>query len=171
VLEPVFVRDVLNQPVTTFALLQTAFGVGLVGTGMALSSLRRYLESTSRMGPVIFAAGVAAAIYAATPALAVTFASAAWGTCVACSPRRAAHCCCSRRRPRFTATSAANSLGQLLPALAFPVLAGIRTQASLIGCGVLLAVVGLAAGDAFWRSRGHASVSRPARPRAECDSC
>jgi hypothetical protein len=36
-----------------------------------------------RMGPVIFAAGVAAAIYAATPVLAVTFASAAWGTCVA----------------------------------------------------------------------------------------
>jgi hypothetical protein len=84
VLESVFVRDVLNQPVKTFALLQTAFGLGLVGTGTALSSLRRYLESTSRMGPVIFAAGVAAAIYAATPVLAVTFAaSAAWGTCVA----------------------------------------------------------------------------------------
>jgi MFS family permease len=171
VLEPVFVRDVLNQPVKTFALLQTAFGLGLVGTGTALSSLRRYLESTSRMGPVIFAAGVAAAIYAATPVLAVTFASAAWGTCVACSPRRAAHCCCSRRRQRFTATSAANSLGQLLPALALPVLAGIGTQPSLIGCGVLLAVVGLGAWVAFWRSPGHASVSRPPRPRAECDAC
>jgi MFS transporter, DHA3 family, macrolide efflux protein len=177
VLEPVFVRDVLNQPVTTFALLQTAFGVGLVGTGTALPSLRRYLESTSRMGPVIFTAGVAAAIYAATPVLAVTFAaSAAWGACVALfsAPSRTL---LLQQTPAevhgrvLGAWQAANSLGQLLPALAFPVLAGIGTQASLIGCGVLLAVVGLAAGVASWRSPGHASESRPPRPQAECDAC
>ncbi|HSU11587.1 MAG TPA: hypothetical protein VLK57_20505, partial [Pseudonocardia sp.] len=136
---------------TTFALLQTAFGVGLVGTGTALPSLRRYLESTSRMGPVIFTAGVAAAIYAATPVLAVTFAaSAAWGACVALfsAPSRTL---LLQQTPAdahgrvLGAWQAANSLGQLLPALAFPILAGIGTQASLTGCGVLLAVVGLAA--------------------------
>jgi MFS family permease len=174
VLEPVFVRDVLNQPVTTFALLQTAFGVGLVGTGTALSSLRRYLESTSRMGPVIFAAGVAAAIYAATPVLTVTFAaSVAWGACVALfsAPSRTL---LLQQTPAdahgrvLGAWQAANSLGQLLPALAFPVLAGIGTQASLIGCGALLAVVGLAAWVAYPRSPGHPNVNRPPCPRAEC---
>jgi MFS family permease len=166
-LEPVFVRDVLNQPVTTFALLQTAFGVGLVGTGTALPSLRRYMESTSRMGPVIFTAGVAAAIYAATPVLSVTFAaSAAWGVCVALfsAPSRTL---LLQQTPAdahgrvLGAWQSANSLGQLLPALAFPVLAGIGTQASLVGCGALLAVVGLAAWVAYPRSPGHPNVNRP----------
>jgi MFS transporter, DHA3 family, macrolide efflux protein len=170
VLEPVFVRDVLNQPVTTFALLQTAFGVGLVGTGTALSSLRRYLESTSRMGPVIFTAGVAAAVYAATPVLAVTFAaSAAWGFCVALfsAPSRTL---LLQQTPAevhgrvLGAWQAANSLGQLLPALAFPVLAGIGTQASLVGCGVLLAVVGLAARVAYPRSPGPPERQQAAAP-------
>ena len=43
------------------------------------------------------------------------------------------------------AWQAANNLGQLLPALAVPALAVIGTQASLAGCGALLAVAGLAA--------------------------
>jgi MFS family permease len=183
VLEPVFVRDILNQPVTTFALLQTAFGVGLVGTGTALPHLRRYLENSSRMGPVICVAGVAAAVYAATPVLTLTFSSsAAWGACVALfsAPSRTL---LLQQTPAdlhgrvLGAWQAANSLGQLLPAVAFPVLAGIGTQASLVGAGVILAVVGLAAWAAYpkstvTRSRaGHRAHRAKPRPPAECRTC
>jgi MFS family permease len=107
----------------------------------------------------------------------VTFAAAAaWGACVALFSAPSRTLLLQQTPAEFHgrilgAWQAANSLGQLLPALAFPVLAGIGTQASLIGCGVLLAVVGLGAWVAFWRSPGHASVSRPPRPRAECDAC
>jgi len=129
------------------------------------------------MGPVIFAAGVAAAIYGATPVLAVTFAaSAAWGACVALfsAPSRTL---LLQQTPAevhgrvLGAWQAANNLGQLLPALAFPVLAGIGTQASLVGGGVLLAVVGLAAWVAYPRTPGHARANRPPRPRADCGAC
>ncbi len=158
VLEPLFVRDVLKQPVTTFALLQTAFGVGLVGTGMTLPRLRRHLESTASMGLVIVAAGLAATAYAATTVLPVAFtASLAWGVTVALfsAPSRTL---LLRRTPVAAhgrvlgAWHAANALGQLLPALAVPAFAGFGTQASLVGGGVLLAAVGLAAVGAVARA-------------------
>ena len=50
------------------------------------------------------------------------------------------------------AWQAANSLGQLLPALAVPAYDIIGTQASLVGCGVLLAAVGSAARVAHRRT-------------------
>jgi MFS family permease len=158
VLEPLFVRDVLNQPVTTFALLQTAFGVGLVGTGMTLPRLRRRLESTESMGLVIFAAGVAATAYAATSVIAVAFlASLAWGVTVALfsAPSRTLllhHTPVAAHGRVLGAWHAANSLGQLLPALAVPAFAGIGTQASLVGGGVLLAIAGAAAVGTIARS-------------------
>jgi MFS family permease len=150
VLEPVFVRDVLGQPVTTFAFLQTAFGIGLVGTGMTLSTLRRHLESTASMSWVIFAAGLAATAYAATPFVAVSFmASFAWGVSVALfsAPSRTLllrHTPAAAHGRVLGAWQAANSLGQLLPALAVPAFAGIGTQASLVACGIVLALVGAA---------------------------
>jgi MFS family permease len=148
VLEPVFVRDVLGRSVTTFALLQTVFGIGLVGAGLALPRLRRSLDTPSRMSLVIAAAGVAATAYAATPLLPVAFAASfAWGVSVALfsAPSRTL---LLQRTPESAhgrvlgAWQAVNSLGQLLPALAVPVLAGLGTQAVLVGVGVLLAGVG-----------------------------
>jgi len=159
VLEPVFVRDVLRQPVTTFALLQTAFGVGLVGAGTALPALRRHLESTASMALVIVAAGLAATTYAATSNLRVAFtASFLWGVSVALfsAPSRTL---LLRQTPDHAhgrvlgAWQSANSLGQLLPALAVPVFAAAGTQVILVGCGALLAVVGAAAWCAYRTTR------------------
>ncbi len=150
VLEPVFVRDVLGQPVTTFAFLQSAFGLGLVGTGIALSTLRRHLESTASMSWVIVAAGLAATAYAATSVLAVSFtASFAWGVSVALfsAPSRTLllrHTPAAAHGRVLGAWQAVSSLGQLLPALAVPAFATFGTQASLVACGALLALVGAA---------------------------
>ena len=156
VLEPVFVRDVLGQPVTTFALLQTAFGTGLVGAGMVLPALRRHFETTASMALVILASGVTATAYAATSVLGVAFtASFAWGVSVALfsAPSRTL---LLQHTPQDThgrvlgAWQGANSLGQLLPALAVPAFAFLGTQATLVACGALLALVG-AAGRAAHR--------------------
>ena len=38
-LEPLYVRDVLGESDTVFALLQTVFGIGLVGAGLALATI------------------------------------------------------------------------------------------------------------------------------------
>ena len=73
VLEPLYVRDVLDAPVTTLALLQTVFGVGLVGTGLSLPVLRRHLERTGALALVIVAAGVSAGLYGGTSNVAVAF--------------------------------------------------------------------------------------------------
>ncbi len=169
VLEPVFVRDVLGQPVTTFALLQSAFGIGLVGTGMALSTLRRHLESTTSMSWVIVAAGLAATAYAAIPLLAVSFAASfAWGVSVALfsAPSRTL---LLRSTPAAAhgrvlgAWQAANSLGQLLPALAVPAFARFGTQASLVACGAVLALVGAAIRAAHGKTT-HTPTTSPTTP-------
>ncbi|HEU4422265.1 MAG TPA: MFS transporter [Pilimelia sp.] len=181
VLEPVFVRDVLGQPVTTFALLQTAFGIGLVGTGVFLSRFRSRLASVTSMSSVIFAAGLAATAYAATSVIAVAFiASLAWGGAVALfsAPSRTL---LLRQTPDrahgrvLGAWQAANSLGQLLPALAVPALIAIGTQATLVGCGILLAATGAAIRTAWvmrranFRSTG--AVTAAPRPRQELAIC
>jgi hypothetical protein len=110
------------------------------------------------MGLVIVAAGLAATAYAATTVLPVAFtASLAWGVTVALfsAPSRTL---LLRRTPVAAhgrvlgAWHAANALGQLLPALAVPAFAGFGTQASLVGGGVLLAAVGLAAVGAVARA-------------------
>ena len=80
VLEPLYVRDVLDAPVTTLALLQTVFGVGLVGTGLLLPRLRHHLDRTSALALVIVAAGVSAGLYGATSSVVIAFAGVfLWG--------------------------------------------------------------------------------------------
>lgn len=91
VLEPLYVRDILHSPVTTLALLQVAFGVGLVGTGLALPLVRRALDRPASLGLVTIAAGAAAALYGGTSVVAIAFVGVSCGASPpACSARRAA---------------------------------------------------------------------------------
>ena len=152
VLEPVFVRDVLRQPVTTFALLQTAFGVGLVVTGLALPLVRRHLESILAMSVVMTAAGVAAMSYAGAMVVAVAFAgSLLWGACVALfsAPTRTL---LMQHTPEEThgrvlgAWQSVNSLGQLLPAAVVPLVVGLGVQPVLVAASLLPLGAGIAVG-------------------------
>jgi len=73
VVEPIYVRDVLNRPASFFALLQTAFGVGLVVTGLTLPRLGERVTGTRALSLSVLLSGLTAGLYVGTrnPAVAV----------------------------------------------------------------------------------------------------
>lgn len=84
VLEPLYVRDVLGRSDTVFALLQTVFGVGLVGAGLALAALGDRVARPRYVALATIASGGTAALYVGTESLAVAFVGVfLWGADVA----------------------------------------------------------------------------------------
>ncbi|HEX5267405.1 MAG TPA: MFS transporter [Acidimicrobiales bacterium] len=84
VIEPLYVRDVLHRSPTVFSLLQTAFGVGLVGTGLLLPRLGDRVASTRALSGSVLLSGLAAATYIGTHSVAVAFVGVfLWGVDVA----------------------------------------------------------------------------------------
>ena len=73
VVEPIYVRDVLGQPASFFAALQTAFGVGLVATGLLIPKLGDRVAGPHALSVSVILSGVTAALYVGTriPAVAV----------------------------------------------------------------------------------------------------
>ncbi len=84
VVEPIYVRDVLGRPASFFALLQTVFGVGLVGMGLALPRLGDRVAGPRALAASVLLSGVTAALYVGTrlPAVAM-FGVFLWGIDVA----------------------------------------------------------------------------------------
>lgn len=82
--EPLYVRDVLERPPSTFAALQAVFGVFLVAGGIAVARLGERVASFGWVVLGVGASGVAAIVYLGTPSIVVAFAGvAAWGVCTA----------------------------------------------------------------------------------------
>ena len=73
VVEPIYVRDVLDQPASFFAALQTAFGVGLVATGLVMPRLGDRVAGPRALSVSVILSGLTAALYVGTriPAVAV----------------------------------------------------------------------------------------------------
>ena len=70
-LEPLYVRDVLHRSPATLGLLQTVFGIGLIGTTMLLPRIGERIASVRMLALAVGASGVAAALYVGTRSLAV----------------------------------------------------------------------------------------------------
>lgn len=84
VLEPLYVRDVLGESDTVFALLQTVFGVGLVGAGLALAAVGERIARPRYVAVATVVSGATAALYLGTGSLAVAFVGVfLWGIDVA----------------------------------------------------------------------------------------
>ncbi|MBW3642882.1 MAG: MFS transporter, partial [Actinobacteria bacterium] len=84
VLEPLYVRDVLQESETVFALLQTVFGVGLVGAGIALANIGERVARPRYVAIATIASGATAALYLGTSSLPVAyFGVFLWGVDVA----------------------------------------------------------------------------------------
>ena len=82
--EPLYVRDVLERPPSTFAALQAVFGVFLVAGGITVARLGDRVASFGWVVLGVGASGVTAIVYLGTPVLAVAFVGvAAWGVCTA----------------------------------------------------------------------------------------
>ena len=73
VVEPIYVRDILDQPASFFAALQTAFGVGLVATGLLMPRLGDRVAGPHALSVSVILSGLTAALYVGTriPAVAV----------------------------------------------------------------------------------------------------
>lgn len=73
VVEPIYVRDVLDRPASFFALLQTAFGTGLVLTSLMLPRLGDRVAGTRALSLSVLLSGLTAGLYVGTriPAVAV----------------------------------------------------------------------------------------------------
>ena len=73
VIEPIYVRDVLGRPASFFAALQTAFGVGLVATGLVLPRLGDRVAGPRALSVSVILSALTAALYVGTriPAVAV----------------------------------------------------------------------------------------------------
>lgn len=177
VLEPVFVRDVLEAPVTTFALLQTTFGLGLVATGLLLPVVRDRLGTVLALSVVMALAGVAALSYAGAPSVAVAFvASALWGGTVALfsAPSRTL---LMRRTPesahgRVLGTwQAVNSLGQLVPAGVVPLVVGLGVQPVLVLASLLPLGAGVVVGLRHRPRPPEAVTTTPAPRSRNLDPC
>ncbi len=84
VLEPLYVRDVLHESDTVFASLQIVFGIGLVGTGLALAAIGDRIARPRSVALATIFSGATAALYVGTESLAVAFVGVfLWGTGVA----------------------------------------------------------------------------------------
>lgn len=66
VLEPLYVRDVLGESDTVFALLQAVFGVGLVGAGILVAVIGDAAAAPRWVALATVASGVTAALYLGT---------------------------------------------------------------------------------------------------------
>jgi MFS family permease len=89
--EPLYVRDVLGRPPSTFAALQTVFGIFLIGGGVLAVRLGDRIASFRWVAVGVAGSGVAAVVYLGTPWLAVAFLGVAvWGvfTAVLSGPSR-----------------------------------------------------------------------------------
>jgi len=66
VVEPIYVRDVLEEPASFFAILQTAFGIGLVSTGLLLPKLGDRVAGPRALALSVLLSGLTAALYVGT---------------------------------------------------------------------------------------------------------
>jgi predicted MFS family arabinose efflux permease len=73
VLEPLYVRDVLGASDSTFAMLQTVFGVGLVLTGLVLAVVGDRVARPRYAALAMIVSGATAALYLGTDSEVVAF--------------------------------------------------------------------------------------------------
>jgi predicted MFS family arabinose efflux permease len=84
VLEPLYVRDVLHRSPATLGMLQTVFGIGLIGATMLLPRIGDRVASVRAISLAAALSGLAAAIYVGTRSLSVAMIGVfLWGVDVA----------------------------------------------------------------------------------------
>jgi predicted MFS family arabinose efflux permease len=153
VVEPLYVREVLHGTPTTFALLQTTFGVALLATGIVVTRLGDRAVRWSVVCASTMASGLCAAIYVGTSVEAVAFVGiVAWGVVTACfiAPLRTLM---QRAAPVevhgrvFALDGSLHSLGDLisLPLIGLAV-AAVGVQVA----GAAIAIVPVVGGGLIW---------------------
>ena len=150
-LEPIYVRDVLERPVSTFALLQTAFGVCLVATGIVVARLGDRVAGLRVLSLAVAGSALGAVWYLGTTSVVMAFAGVmAWGAITAflAGPSRTL---LQRNAPPgaqgrvLAVDQTVEGLGHLVAmpiAAALAATLGIQGAAVVIGLGVVTLGVG-----------------------------
>jgi MFS family permease len=169
--EPLYVRDVLERSPSTFAALQTAFGICLVIGGIAAARLGDRLASFGWVAAGVGASGLTAIVYLGTPVLAVAFLGVMlWGvaTAIISGPSRTLLQRATPERAHgrvLAADMVAGSGAELTGVAVAGVLVGalgVPWAITLLGLGVATAATALAGADGRERRRTAASVDSPA---------
>ena len=150
-LEPIYVRDVLERPVSTFALLQTAFGVCLVAVGVVVARLGDHVASLGVVAIAVVGSALGAVWYLGTTSVVMAFVGVmVWGAVTAflAGPSRTL---LQRNAPPgaqgrvLAVDQTTEGVGHLL---AMPVAAGLAAafgvQGAALAIGLGVAALGLA---------------------------
>jgi len=161
--EPLYVRDVLHRPPSTFAALQTVFGVFLIGGGALAARLGDRIATFRWVAIGVAGSGASAFLYLGTPWLVVAFVGVGvWGTftAVISGPSRTVlhRAAPEHAHGRVLAVDmvAGNATMLLGTVLAGPLIERFEVQGTVLLLGGLALLAGLVA-----LVRGQASVSRP----------
>ncbi|MGW1196710.1 MFS transporter [Streptomyces sp. NPDC002536] len=152
VLELLYIKEVLKASVSTFALTQGLYGVGLITTSLVLTRAESLLSLRNVLAVTVLAVAVSEVLYVATASLTVCIiGSFLWG-CGASLFGPACRVALLRGTPpeqhgtamaRWRATQATGSLAPPIVAGFFADAVGV--QAVMIGSSVLVAAVGVLA--------------------------
>ena len=160
--EPLYVRDVLEQPWGVFAALQTVFGIFLVLSGLAVARLGEHLASFTWVAVGVAGSGLTAIVYLGTPWVGVAFVGVAlWGVCTAgiSGPSRTVLQRSSPQRAHGRVLSAdflAGSAGEVLAVSTMGVVVdAVGVQWAVLGLGLAVGAFATAVGIAD--RRDHAS--------------
>jgi MFS family permease len=84
VLEPLYVREVLHESASTFALLQTTYGVGIVIVSLGIARWGAEIAKPTAPALAMTASGITAALYVGTRVLPIAFVGVfLWGALTA----------------------------------------------------------------------------------------
>lgn len=168
VVEPIYVREVLHGTPSTFALLQTTFGVGLLGMGLLVTRLGDRVVGWPVVCAAAVGSGLAAAVYVGTSNEVVAFCGIfGWGVVTAffIAPFRTLM---QRATPVemhgrvFALDGTLHNLGDLV---SLPLVGLTAAAAGVQVAGASMAVVPVVGGLATWRwARKHRALlhSKPA---------
>ncbi len=169
VIEPLYVRDVLHRPPATLGYLQTAFGIGLLGTTAVLPRLGDRVVSVRMLAASALASGVAAALYVGTSVLAVAAIGVfLWGVITAffMPPMQTLLQRAAPLDSHGRLMAAAGTVNGLANLVSIPVGGLLVGAVGVGGTGMVVGVVLVGAGIAGWRSdqsrRLNSSSSAPA---------
>ncbi len=170
VIEPLYVRDVLHRSPATLGYLQTAFGIGLLGTTALLPRLGDRIVSVRMLAASALASGLAAALYVGTRLVAVAAVGVfLWGVITAffMPPMQTLLQRSAPVESHGRLMAASGTVNGLANLVAIP-LGGLLVGAVGVGgTGMVVGLVLVAAGAAGWWSgqprRLNNSSSAPAR--------
>jgi predicted MFS family arabinose efflux permease len=155
-IEPIYVRDVLDKPVQTFGLLQTAFGVFLVAGGFVVARAGDRFATRRWLAFAVAGSGVGALAYFGTKSVAVAFIGVmGWGavTSLISGPSRTLLQRNSRTDHHGRVLAVDRTLENISHLVAMPIAGvlavAIGVQGAAVAFGLAVVAVGVAGRVAF----------------------